>query len=166
MPGPPLIRHARPDEAAAISDLALRSKGHWGYSAEFLEACRDELTVSAAWCEAGTVLVAVDESDDGVLLGFVALSGEPPDGELAHLFVEPAAMGRGVGVLLTRAALDLAAGLGMERLHLDADPHAEAFYAHVGAVKVGESPSGSIPGRVLPRMVLAVTEARLPPGGR
>ena len=77
-PGPPLVRHARPDEAAAISDLALRSKGHWGYSAEFLEACRDELTVSAAWCEAGTVLVAVDESDDGVLLGFVALSASHP----------------------------------------------------------------------------------------
>ena len=149
---PPVVRPARPDEAALVSDLALRSKGHWGYDAAFLEACREELTVSPQWCEAGTVLVA----DDGSVLGFVAIAGEPPDGELAHLFVEPAAMGRGLGGLLTRAALDLAADLGMRRLHLDADPHAEAFYRRVGAERVGESPSGSIPGRVLPAMVLAV----------
>ncbi len=149
---PPAVRPARADEAGALSDLALRSKGHWGYSQEFLDSCRDELTVSPAWCETGRVLVA----DDGDLLGFVAIDGEPPDGELAHLFVEPAAMGRGLGGLLTSAALDLAARLGMDSLHLDADPHAEAFYTRLGARRVGESPSGSIVGRVLPRMALAV----------
>jgi hypothetical protein len=42
------IRPASPDEAALISSLAIRSKGHWGYSAEFLDACRDELTYTAA----------------------------------------------------------------------------------------------------------------------
>jgi GNAT superfamily N-acetyltransferase len=156
---PPLVRPAQPREAAVISDLALRSKGHWGYDAAFLEACRDELAVSPAWCAAGTVLVAEDDDTPGALLGFVALTGEPPEGELAHLFVEPAAMGRGVGGLLTSAALELATSLGMTRLTLDADPHAEAFYLRMGAVRVGESPSGSIPGRVLPRMVLTV------PGG-
>lgn len=150
---PPVVRPARPDEAAALSDLALRSKGHWGYDEAFLEACRAELTVTPDWCAAGTVLVA---EDDGVVLGLVALAGEPPDGELAMLFVEPAAIGRGLGAVLTRAGLDLAARLGMERLHLDADPDAEPFYLRMGAVRVGETPSGSVPGRVLPAMVLAV----------
>ena len=32
------IREARPDEAELLSELAFRSKAHWGYDAEFLEA--------------------------------------------------------------------------------------------------------------------------------
>lgn len=43
-----LIRLARVTEAEILSDLALRSKAHWGYDAEFIEACRDELTVDAS----------------------------------------------------------------------------------------------------------------------
>ena len=35
---------------------------------------------------------------------------------------------------------------------LDADPHAVGFYEHMGAKVIGEAPSGSIPGRMLPRM--------------
>jgi hypothetical protein len=42
-----LIRSARATEADILTDLALRSKAHWGYDADFLEACRDELTVAA-----------------------------------------------------------------------------------------------------------------------
>jgi hypothetical protein len=33
-----------------------------------------------------------------------------------------------------------------------ADPYAESFYAKYGAERIGEAPSGSIPGRFLPRM--------------
>jgi len=33
---------------------------------------------------------------------------------------------------------------------IDADPNAEGFYLKMGAERVGESPSGSIPGRMLP----------------
>jgi len=35
---------------------------------------------------------------------------------------------------------------------LDADPDAEPFYLHHGARRIGEVPSGSIPGRMLPRL--------------
>jgi SAM-dependent methyltransferase len=47
----------------------------------------------------------------------------------------------------------------MVRLTIDADPHAEAFYVAMGAARVGESPSGSIPGRMLPRLELSVPGA-------
>jgi len=30
-----------------LSNLAFRSKAHWGYSDEFMAACRDELTYSS-----------------------------------------------------------------------------------------------------------------------
>jgi len=39
-------------------------------------------------------------------------------------------------------------------LELDADPHAEGFYAAMGFVTQGQAPSGSIPGRTLPHMRL------------
>ncbi|CAH8245865.1 hypothetical protein WJ0W_003100 [Paenibacillus melissococcoides] len=41
-----LIRKAKPDEAGYLSGLAFRSKAYWGYSHDFMEACRDSLTVS------------------------------------------------------------------------------------------------------------------------
>ena len=42
----PNIRSARVQEAKEISALAMRSKAYWGYSKEFMEACREELTVT------------------------------------------------------------------------------------------------------------------------
>jgi len=59
-------------------------------------------------------------------------------------------------VPLLRDARDHARCLGYELLTIDADPYAEAFYVHGGAVRSGETPSGSIPGRMLPRLELAV----------
>jgi hypothetical protein len=40
------VRAGRKDEARLLSDLALRSKGHWGYDQAFLDACRSELTLA------------------------------------------------------------------------------------------------------------------------
>ncbi|WP_231920056.1 GNAT family N-acetyltransferase [Microlunatus soli] len=144
----PTIRPARAEEHATISALALRSKGHWGYSPEFLQACRAELTYRAEDCGTGMWV-----ADDGTgPLGFSRLAGVPPDGELAALFVDPDAIGTGCGRLLLEHILREAAARGFRRLDLDADPGAEPFYRHFGATRIGSSPSGSIPGRVLPRL--------------
>ena len=42
----PFIRPAHPEEAAQISELALRSKSHWDYAPEQLEVFREELTLT------------------------------------------------------------------------------------------------------------------------
>lgn len=52
------IRPARPDEAAALSALALHAKAHWGYDEAFLAACRDDLTVTPGDIAAHTIRVA------------------------------------------------------------------------------------------------------------
>lgn len=148
------IRPARAGEAAALSALALRSKAHWGYDAAFLDACRAELTLRDDELASRRTLVA--EVDGGVA-GFGTLEGEPPHGELGMLFVEPVAIGRGVGGALLAALVDRARGLGFTRLAIDADPFAEAFYLAHGAVRVGVVASGSVPGRVLPQLELVVT---------
>lgn len=144
------IRRARPDEAGAVSALALRSKAHWGYDEDFLEACRAELTYGPDRLRSEPFYVA--EEQDGDLAGFYRLSGTPPEGELAALFVDPPRIGTGLGGRLLRHAVARAQRQGMEVLWLEADPGAEPFYAHAGFVTVGVSPSGSVPGRVLPRM--------------
>jgi GNAT superfamily N-acetyltransferase len=76
---------------------------------------------------------------------------------LEDLFVEPDAIGTGVGRLLIEHVCRRAAGEGMTSLSIDADPNAEAFYLAMGAVRVGESPSQSIPGRLLPQLRLSVS---------
>jgi N-acetylglutamate synthase-like GNAT family acetyltransferase len=147
------IRAARGEEAAILSELALRSKAHWGYDETFMEKCREELTLRAAEVEARRTVVAERE---GRIIGFVTLQGEPPVGELGMLFVDPPAIGQGVGRLLFEHVLAAARGLGFVRLTLDADPHAEAFYLAMGATRVGTVPSGSIAGRELPVMVIGL----------
>lgn len=148
------LRPARPGEAAALSALALRSKGHWGYDAAFLEACRAELTLRDDELAERRTLVA---ELDGAVAGFGTLEGEPPYGELGMLFVDPGALGRGLGGALLAALVTTARDEGFERLAIDADPYAEAFYLAHGAVRVGEVASGSVPGRVLPQLQLRVT---------
>lgn len=147
------LRPARPDEAAALNALALRSKGHWGYDAAFLAAGREGLRTDPARCD-GIQLVVADAG--GTLLGFYRVAGGPPAGELADLFVDPRAIGSGLGGRLLRHAVDLARRLGMRSLTLDSDPYAEGFYLHAGAVRVGASPSGVDPARLLPRLELPV----------
>ena len=146
-----VLRPARPEEAAAISELALRSKAHWGYDEAFLAACRDDLTIDPAWCDGVRLVVA---ETDGELLGYCRVAGLPPVGELAGLFVSPAGIGQGLGGRLLRHAVDLAHRLGMHTLTIDSDPDAEPFYRHSGAVRVGETPSTVRPDRLLPRLEL------------
>jgi GNAT superfamily N-acetyltransferase len=143
------MRPGRAGDALALSALALRSKAHWGYDARFLEACRDELTIAPAEVETLRILVV---EVDGAPAGFVSLAGTPPVGDLEHLFVDPPFIGAGLGRTLFEAAVALAQEAGFARITVDADPGAEGFYLRMGAVRAGSSPSGSIPGRVLPHL--------------
>ncbi|MER6990807.1 GNAT family N-acetyltransferase [Saccharopolyspora hirsuta] len=144
-----LIRAADPGEAAVLSELALRSKAHWGYDQEFLETCRAELTLRPQDLVDQRATVA--QVGDRVA-GFYTLAGQAPEGELACLFVEPDHIGSGVGTRLWQHAADTARALGFERFTIDSDPFAEDFYLKMGAVRTGATPSSSFPGRELPQL--------------
>ena len=144
------IRPARPEEAADLSALCKRSKAHWGYDATFMALSDAALTISPSLIGAGRVLVA---ERGGALLGMASL--DPlKDGvwDLLHMFVDPSAIGSGAGRALFAAIAQLARGLGGAVLSIQADPHAEAFYLRLGAVRTGEAPSESVPGRMLPML--------------
>lgn len=155
VPSGPRLRQARPGEAAELSALCLRSKAHWGYDAAFLAACVPALTVSAAMIAAGQVLVAADAGDRP--LGVAALSHDGAAVEL--LFVDPAAMGQGIGRALLAALVQRARAQGRDSLAIAADPGAEAFYLRQGAVRVGWVESEVLPGRRLPLLGLALGSA-------
>jgi predicted N-acetyltransferase YhbS len=92
----------------------------------------------------------------GHVVGFSAVAGEPPDAELAFLFVEPEAIGTGVGRALLEHGLEVASALGFRTIRVESDPFAEPFYLRMGAVRVGEAASQSISGRTLPVLRLDV----------
>jgi GNAT superfamily N-acetyltransferase len=142
------VRRARSQERDHLSALAFHSKAHWGYSAQFMEACRDELAVSDAALASGLVFVAEDATG---IVGFYALEPLSPERvELSHCFVEPGAIGKGFGRRLMAHAIDEARRRGSSVLAIQSDPHAAAFYAALGARSVGVLESDSIPGRMLP----------------
>ena len=148
----PRLRPARVEECAALSALALRSKASWGYSADFLGRCAAELTLSPE----DVPLTFVLETEAGVQ-GFYTLSElDARRVELELLFVEPGALRHGHGRrLLGHAQRHAREVLGARTLVIQGDPHAAAFYAAAGALLVGERPSESIAGRVLPLYELA-----------
>lgn len=142
-----MIREAAPEDAAAISEVAMRAKAHWGYDQEFLHACRPELTWTAEEIARDDVLVWDEE---GAVAGITTRTGEAPDGSLRAVFVDPALHGRGVGRALAEALLARAAAAGYRSLTIAADPNAEGFYRAVGATRIGQVPSDTRSGRVLP----------------
>ncbi len=145
------IRPARPDEAEALSALCKRSKGHWGYDAEFMRLSDASLTISPELIRTGRVLAAVDHAGRFVGAASLApLSGSAWD--LLHMFIEPATIGSGAGRALFGAIVEMARKLGGTLLSIQADPNAEAFYLRLGARRTGEAPSDSIPGRMLPML--------------
>ena len=143
------MRPTRAEEAEALSRLALRSKAQWGYDAQFLEACRPDLTFRPHEISARRAVVA-EESDQ--IVGFYTLDGAPPEGELGNLWIEPTHMRRRIGRRLWEHAMAAALAIGFTALLIDADPHAEGFYLAMGAKRIGAVPSTAIPGRLLPQM--------------
>ena len=143
------IRPAEPADAAALTGLTLSSKAVWGYDAAFMAACRAELTVRPeSILRDPTYLIEAD----GRVLGFYQLRIDDEQADVFMIFVAPEALRAGLGRRLWTHLEDTARAAGAVRLEVDSDPHAEGFYRAMGMRRVGEAPSGSIPGRMLPHL--------------
>jgi GNAT superfamily N-acetyltransferase len=132
-----MIRGAATSEAPQLTALVMRSKAYWGYSPEFLDQAAPELTVSELDIADGKVSVAeLAERPVGVSILDLA---DPP--ELVALFVEPEAIGTGIGRALLRHALERAQGAGVDNVLIESDPNAEPFYRAHGAMEIGHRTS-------------------------
>ncbi len=145
------LRNALQDELSSLSGLCLRSKAHWGYDEAFMAACRAELTLRPDELKTTSLQVA---ERDATVAGLAQVRVTGADADLLKLFVEPASIGAGVGRLLFEWATAKARELGAIRMMIEADPDAAPFYERMGAHHAGSVPSGSIPERMLPRMLM------------
>ena len=151
----PAIRRARPEEAPALRALAHRSKAYWPYTPEFLakvepmlQLDRDDIAAHEVW--------VLDL--DGVAVGWHRVTDHGERAELEDLWLEPPVIGTGLGRFLFQHALGVAAWLGAARMEWDADPYAVGFYRAMGGEEFGSTPSAAEPGRLLPRMRIAVDQ--------
>ena len=145
------IRQARPDECNALTEIAMRSKAHWGYSAEFMANVRADLEVRTEKFMPGFHVYVLENANE--MIGFYSLRPENAESViLEDLFIEPQHIGHGYGKQLWEHSLSVARALGFRKATLISDPYAESFYAHQGAVRIGEIESNALAGRMLPVM--------------
>ncbi|MDJ0568095.1 MAG: GNAT family N-acetyltransferase [Pleurocapsa sp. MO_192.B19] len=148
------IRKGQPSESELLSDLALRSKAYWGYSQEFIDACRKELTYSPEDIQSNHIFVA---EIDNSIVGFYALAIlSPIEIELEALFIEPVYIGQGYGRKLIDHAKTISHQLGRQVIIIQGDPNAASFYLAVGGKLIGETESTSIPDRYLPTFMIQI----------
>jgi GNAT superfamily N-acetyltransferase len=133
------VRRAEACDASALTAIAHAAKRHWGYPEAWVQRWRDALTLTPEYIAANACFVAADER--GELLGFAALRQDAGEFWIDHVWVLPAAMGRGIGRRLFEQCEEAARRAGATRLKIEADPNAEAFYARMGAHTVGRVPS-------------------------
>lgn len=145
----PRIRQPTIEELPALSELCMRSKAIWGYDAEFMQACRAELSFDR--CDLLTTQIIVAEQESKAV-GVAQIKVKGDEADLLKLFVEPAVLRSGVGKALFAWATNFARTMGASRLAIEADPGAADFYRRLGAHDVGLARSGSIAGRMLPKL--------------
>jgi GNAT superfamily N-acetyltransferase len=148
-----MLRTPRPDEATILTELCIRSKAVWGYDEAFMLACRNELTLAPSAMQSSHLKVA---EIDGDIVGMAQVTVKGDIAELDKLFVEPTRLRSGGGRALFDWAKNTARDAGATTLVIESDPNASEFYRCMGAVDDGVAPSGSIPGRFVPKLKLVV----------
>lgn len=148
------LRKARQADIEALSALCLRSKAWWGYDADFMARCVDELSLTSHDIATTDVMIAEAQ---GQLAGMAQISIENDKADLQRLFIDVPYMGKGCGKILFDWAVSHSQQRKCRVMTIEADPQAAAFYYHMGAVKVGDIPSGSIPNRYLPLLEIKLS---------
>lgn len=150
------VRAGEPADASDLTEVAFAAKRYWNYPEEYLHLWEDTLTVTPSYVEGTDVYCA--ERNGGVV-GFCAIEGEGEDEsgtrELAHLWVRPEEMGRGIGGSLLEHAIAGARSTGTRRIEIASDPHAVGFYRRYGAREIGRVPS-TPDGRTLPLLAIEI----------
>ena len=129
----PTLRPYRPADAAALTELYVRSVRRYGpraYTPEQVDAwaATADIARTAARCSDGRVVV-VAQDEAGTVLGFADLE---TDGHLDMLYVAPDAEGLRIGTLLYTAIETQARDLGLQRLFVEASELARPLFERQG----------------------------------
>ena len=153
------IVRANPGDAPALSAIAWAAKSHWGYPSHWMEQWRKQLTITPNFIAENETFAAVIDRQQ---VAFHALLPTPDALRLEHLWVLPERIGQGIGRTLFLHAAERATARGAPSLTIEADPHAEPFYQHMGAVRAGTTTTEIDGGRrELPLLVFDLTKSGL-----
>jgi GNAT superfamily N-acetyltransferase len=141
------IVRAQPQDAPLLKEIAVASKGHWGYPEQLMAEWARTPIVTAEAIASNLVYVA---RSGPAVVGWYCLRLEPAPATLEDLWVLPALIGRGTGRALFRHAASQARRHGATTFQLDAEPNAVGFYERMGCHVTGRTLSEW--GRYIPRM--------------
>ena len=150
----PAIRAAVAGDADELTRLARRAKASWDYPASWQREWEPVLSFSTEYIAREEVFVAEAQ---GKLVGVVAMQEAASGPEIDHLWISPESQGRGIGRALLGRAIEVAERRGWKELRIESDPNAQAFYEHMGAIKVGDvdAPVAGV-ARTLPVLRLSI----------
>jgi len=129
------IRHAKPEEADVLSQIAISAKRHWGYPERWMKLWIPQLTFTPDYFAENESWVA---EENGSPIGFYTLQERDRNAWIENMWLLPEFIGKGIGRQIFVHALELARQRGFTRLRLEADPNATGFYEKIGMWKVGE----------------------------
>jgi GNAT superfamily N-acetyltransferase len=141
-----MIRRADLTEGPRLKEIAIASKGFWGYEPEQVRRWADQGDFSPQGLRKIVVFVAERE---GRAIGWSSLILRGTVGTLEDLWIEPQCIGKGVGAALFRHTATHARELGATRLEWEAEPNAIGFYEKMGARHIRMSERVSEWGRML-----------------
>lgn len=141
------FKPARLEEAETLSDLAIISKGYWGYPQHLLDLWRKDLRIERDFI-AGNIVRTIWL--DSRLIGFFGLSISD-ESELEHFWLLPGCIGKGFGKIAFEEVKREFSERGIDSFYIVSDPNAEKFYIDRGAIRIGEVESKPQK-RFLPRL--------------
>ena len=151
------IEKARKKDARILTDLTIRSKSYWDYSAEQIMSWKDDLTITTAYIDKNEVYKLTNKHN--IIIGYysyIILNNAVI--KLDNLFIDPPYIGLDYGTLLMNDFLKRIKSLKFEKITLDADPNAEKFYHKFGFKTVGKLKS-TVENRFLPIMEIKISKA-------
>jgi GNAT superfamily N-acetyltransferase len=130
------IIKAQPHDISILREIAIESKGSWGYADHFMDQYAQAPILTAESIRADIVYKARRENST---VGWYRLILHHPIAEWEDLWVLPAEMGKGIGRALFQHMLGQARTAGCTAVEFDADPNAVPFHEHMGSVVIGQS---------------------------
>ncbi|MFV0305218.1 MAG: GNAT family N-acetyltransferase [Moheibacter sp.] len=125
-----IFEKASISDTEELSNVAIRSKRHWGYSKEAMELWNQNLTITEGFLKTHTVIKATLEDE---IVGFFALEEIKPTTRIAQYWVDTPYMRKGYGSAMFKYLKEFLNQHHVEKATVVLDPNGLAFFEKKGA---------------------------------